>query len=44
MGSLRAVGVGMAAMALWTATTGGFARQEGDDYGPLDRFQSAVGE
>ena len=44
MGSFRAVAVGMAAMALWTAAAGGFARQEGHGYGPLDRFQSAVGE
>ena len=42
MGSFRAVGVGMAAMALWTAAAGGFPRQEADGYGPLDRFQSAV--
>jgi|SoiMethySBSTD1v2_1073268.scaffolds.fasta_scaffold73974_4 hypothetical protein len=44
MGSFRAVGVGMAAMALWTAAAGGVARLEVDGYGPLDRFQSAVGE
>lgn len=44
MGSFRAVGVGMAAMALWTAAAGGFPRQEGRGYSPLDRFQSAVGE
>ena len=44
MGSIRAVGVGMAAVVLWTAAAGGFAPLEGDGYGPLDRFQSAVGE